>query len=81
MSDEMRTGRREFFRTALRYALFAAMGAGAALLFRRGRRGPKDGEDCINTDYARDLRCQGCTVLGTCGLPDALRARGETRRS
>jgi hypothetical protein len=60
--------RREFFRTAARAGLLALLTAAAGLAARP--RTPA-GQRCVN----RGL-CRGCAVFGSCGLPQALSARG-----
>jgi hypothetical protein len=60
--------RREFFRAAARGGLLALLTAAGGLAARS--RTPA-GQRCVN----RGL-CRGCAVFGSCGLPQALSARG-----
>jgi len=67
-------GRRNFLRDAARYSFLAGLGAVSALLVgRRAARLP--GQTCINESI-----CRGCTVVGDCGLPQALSFKQATQR-
>ena len=63
------TGRREFFRAAVRYAALAGVGVASAVLARRGAQG-LGGQSCVNQGI-----CRGCGEFTGCGLPQALSAK------
>jgi len=66
--------RRDFLRNAARYSFLAGLAAVSALLVgRRAARLP--GQTCINESI-----CRGCTVVGDCGLPQALSFKQATQK-
>ncbi len=69
-----RANRREFLRGGARYTLLAGLAAVSALLIKR-RRGALPGQTCINQSI-----CRGCSVVGNCGLPQALSFKQATQR-
>ena len=62
-----RMSRREFFRSAGRYALLAALAAIAAVTRRKQLPG---GQRCVNQGI-----CRNCGAFAGCELPQALSAR------
>ncbi len=68
MADDLQQNRREFLKTAARYAVLGLLGMGAGLLAWRGKSG-----------CTRNGLCHGCPVVAACGEPEALSYRRETR--
>lgn len=66
--------RREFLRGGARYTLLAGLAAVSALLAKK-RDPALPGQTCINQSI-----CRGCTVVGNCGLPQALSFKQATQR-
>jgi hypothetical protein len=69
------TGRREFLRGGLRWALLAGLAALSGLLAKRpGAVLP--GQTCIGQGL-----CRGCGAFADCGLPQALSAKQVLRNA
>lgn len=66
--------RREFLRGGVRYTMLAGLAAVSALLAKK-RGGGLPNQTCVNNSI-----CRGCTVVGTCGLPQALSFKHATQR-
>jgi len=71
---EAGANRREFLRGGVRYSLLAGLAAVSVLLARK-RGAALPGQTCINQSI-----CRGCTVVGNCGLPQALSFKQATPR-
>jgi len=66
-SQERAESRREFLRAAARGGLLALLMAAGRLAARSGAAGQR----CANRGV-----CRGCAVFASCGLPQALSAKG-----
>ena len=64
----MKSTRREFLKSACRFAVLGALGFAGAKLVKQISF--KTGQTCIN-----DYICRGCGVYSGCGLPQALSAK------
>ena len=71
---EAAANRREFLRGGVRYTMLAGVAVVSALLVKK-RGAALPGQSCINNSI-----CRGCTVVGDCGLPQALSFKQATQR-
>jgi hypothetical protein len=74
-SIEKAQSRRNFFKSALRYAALGGLGAIAGGTIAKNRRLAKQGI-CIN----REL-CRKCTIFSECTLPAALYAKANVKEN
>ena len=73
MPDDQPINRRQFLRNAARYGAAGGLLAGMSLLVLGVTDKPAGRQRCI-----RPIACGGCDVFGSCSLPKAQLARGET---
>lgn len=71
---ETAANRREFFRGGARYTLLAGLAAVSVLLARK-RGAALPGQTCVNNSI-----CRGCSIVGGCGLPQALSFKQATQQ-